>query len=193
MDKNRVIEFFDHCAEHWDDNVEQNDNIISTILTLGGVRQGIDLLDVACGTGVLFPKYIRHGVGSITAIDISPEMVKKATEKFPEINIICDDVETHNFDRQFDVIMVYNAFPHFPDPVRLIQTLAQHTKPGGRLSVAHSLSRSELIMHHNSYAKDVSIELLHEQQLAEIFSSWFDVDVIISTDSMYQVSGIRRF
>ena len=192
MDKNTVIEFFDHCAEHWDDNVEQDDNIISTILTLGGVRQGIDLLDVACGTGVLFPEYIRRGVGSITAIDISSKMVNKATEKFPGINIICDDVETFRFDRQFDVIMIYNAFPHFPDPHGLIKKLAEHTKSGGRLSVAHSLSRSELIMHHNNYAKDVSIELLHEQELANIFSNWFDVDVIISTDRMYQVSGVRR-
>lgn len=33
------------------------------------------LLDVACGTGVLFPDYLARGA-SVTGIDISPEMAR---------------------------------------------------------------------------------------------------------------------
>ena len=192
MEKNAVIEFFDRCAPWWDGDMIRNEDIISTILTLGGIRPGMDVLDVACGTGVLFPDYLSRGVGSLTAIDISPEMAKIAAAKFPQANVICGDVETADFGKQFDAVMVYNAFPHFPDPAKLIKILAGHTKPGGRLTVAHGMSRAALQAHHSGRASNVSIDLIHEQELAALFAPWFEVDVVISTDRMYQVSGVRR-
>ena len=192
MEKKAVIEFFDRCAPWWDSDMVRNEDIISTILTLGGIRQGIDVLDVACGTGVLFPDYFSRGVGSLTAIDIAPEMAKLAATKFPQAKVICGDVETQAFEKQFDAVMVYNAFPHFPDPAKLIARLAELTKPGGRLTVAHGMSRAALQAHHSGRASNVSIDLIHEQELAALFAPWFEVDVVISTDRMYQVSGVRR-
>ena len=192
MEKKAVIEFFDRCAPWWDSDMIRNEDIISTILTLGGIRAGIDVLDVACGTGVLFPDYFQRQVASLTAIDISPEMAKIAASKFPQANVICGDAEAVDFEKQFDAVMVYNAFPHFPDPAKLIARLAALTKPGGRLTVAHGMSREALTAHHNGRASQVSIDLIHEQELAALFVPWFDVDVVISTDRMYQVSGVRR-
>ena len=192
MEKKAVIEFFDRCAPWWDSDMIRNEDVISTILTLGGIRPGIDVLDVACGTGVLFPDYFSREVRSLTAIDISPEMAKIAASKFPQVHVICGDVETETFEKQFDAVMVYNAFPHFPDPARLIARLAELTKPGGRLTVAHGMSRAALQAHHSGRASQVSIDLIHEQELAALFAPWFQVDVVISTDRMYQVSGVRR-
>ena len=191
MDKKAVIDYFDSRAAGWDNDMIRREDILSTIMTLGGIHEGIDVLDVACGTGILFPDYLDRKVASITGIDISPEMAKIAASKFPQVNVICGDVENTDFGKQFDVIMVYNAFPHFPDPAKLIETLAGLTKPGGRLSVAHGMSRAMLTDHHRN-VNAISIDLLHEQDLARLFSRWFDVDVVISTDRMYQVSGVRR-
>ena len=191
MEKKTVSEFFDRCAPWWDADMIRNEELIAAIVNNGGIRAGAHVLDVACGTGVLFPDYLKRGVASLTGIDISPEMVKIAAAKFPEVNVICGDVEETTFDRQFDCVMVYNAFPHFPDPERLIEVLAGLVKPGGKLSVAHGMSRAALTDHHKR-ASQVSIDLLHEKELAAIFSRWFDVDVIISTDQMYQVAGVRR-
>ena len=53
------------------------------------------------------------------------------------------------------------------------------------------MSRAALTDHHKRASK-VSIDLLHEQELAALLAPWFDVDVVISTDRMYQVSGVRR-
>ena len=191
MEKKTVSEFFDRCAPWWDADMIRNEELIAAIVNNGGIRAGAHVLDVACGTGVLFPDYLKRGVASLTGIDISPEMVKIAAAKFPEVQVICGDVEETQFDRQFDCVMVYNAFPHFPDPERLIEVLAGLVKPGGKLSVAHGMSRAALTDHHKR-ASQVSIDLLHEKELAAIFSRWFDVDVIISTDQMYQVAGVRR-
>ena len=192
MKKTDIADFFDRCAPWWDSDMIRHEEIIEKILDNGGIRQGVHVLDVACGTGVLFPDYLKRRVASITAIDISPEMAKIAAAKFPEVNVICGDVEEVSFDRQFDCIMVYNAFPHFPDPEHLIEVLAKLLKPGGKLSVAHGMSRAALCNHHAGRAAKVSIDLLHEQELAEIFSDFFDVDVIISDERMYQVCGVRR-
>ena len=191
MEKKDIIEFFDRCAPWWDEDMIRNEEIISIILDNGGITANIDVLDVACGTGVLFPDYLGRNVRSVTGIDISPEMAKIAAAKFPQVKVLCGDVETAEFDKPFDAIMVYNAFPHFPDPARLIEILARHVKPGGRLSVAHGMSRAALIRHHERASK-VSIDLLEETELAKLLSPWFHVDIVISNDQMYQVSGIRR-
>lgn len=192
MDKQKIADFFDNCASWWDDDMIRNEEIIAAILDNSGIHEGVHVLDVACGTGVLFPDYLKRGAASVTGIDISPEMAKIARSKFPQVNVLCGDVEETEIDRKFDYIMVYNAFPHFPDPERLVGILAGLLQPGGRLSVAHSMSRAALTSHHAGRASSVSIDLLHELKLKQIFSKWFDVDVVISDDRMYQVSGVRR-
>ena len=151
-------------------------------------------MDLACGTGVLFPDYLARNVGSVTAVDISSEMVKIARSKFPRENItvLCGDVETIGLEQKFDCIMVYNAFPHFPEPARLILRLAKLLKPGGILSIAHGMSRASLLDHHAGRASKVSIDLLEAGALANLLRPYFEVDVIISDHDMYQVTGIRR-
>lgn len=192
MDKKNVAAFFDRCAPWWDADMIRNEDVIRKILDNGGIREGIHVLDVACGTGVLFTDYLERGVASVTGVDISPEMVKVASEKFPQVQVICADVEELDLERQFDAVMVYNAFPHFPDPARLIRTLAGLVVPGGRLSIAHGMSRAALSAHHAGRASDVSIELLHEKELAELMAPYFWVDTVMSDDRMYQVAGVRR-
>lgn len=194
IQKQDVIDFFDRRAENWDAELIRSDTVIGRILDNAGVQAGMDVLDVACGTGVLFPDYLSRRVNTVTGIDISPEMAKRAAEKYPgsPIRVLCGDVEETEFDRQFDVVMVYNAFPHFPDPAKLISALAKLTKTGGRLSIAHGMSREKIDNHHSGSASRVSNGLMHEEQLKALFEPYFAVDVVISDENMYQVSGVRR-
>ena len=82
MNKQDVIEFFDRAAPTWDAEMIKNDVIIEKILDNAEIEEGQDVLDVACGTGVMFPYYLQRGVASVTGIDISPEMAKIAEGKF---------------------------------------------------------------------------------------------------------------
>ena len=190
MNKQDVIAFFDRLAPGWDADMIRSDAIIGKILDGAGVTAGKDVLDVACGTGVLFPDYLQRQVGSLTAIDISPEMAKIASEKHPgQVTVLCGDVETAHFDRKFDCILVYNAFPHFPDPEKLIATLAGLLKPGGTLTVAHGMSRAAIDRHHEGSASKVSVGLMHEDALAAIFEKHLRVTVKLSDEKMYQVTG----
>lgn len=189
MNKQDIISFFDRLAPQWDADMIRHDDVIDLILELGNITAGADVLDVACGTGVLFPDYMARNVASLTGIDISPEMVKITREKFPQVEVLCGDVEEAEFRQKFDCIMVYNAFPHFPDPESLIRVLSNLLKPGGTLTVAHGMSRAQIDHHHEGAASKVSMGLMHEDQLAEIFGKFLQVTAKISNDRMYAVCG----
>jgi demethylmenaquinone methyltransferase/2-methoxy-6-polyprenyl-1,4-benzoquinol methylase len=191
MKKEDIVEFFDRLAPQWDADMIRDDGIINKILDIAGVRTRADVLDVACGTGVLFPDYLARNVGSLTAIDISPEMARIAQSKFPEVQVVCGDVETANFGKKFDCIVVYNAFPHFPDPENLIKVLSDLLKPGGTLTVAHGMSRAQIDHHHEGTASKVSVGLMHEDALAAIFAKYVTVTEKISDDKMYAVCGTK--
>lgn len=195
MDKVRVIEFFDELSSSWDEDMIRNEAVINKILDNACISEDVSVLDVACGTGVLIPDYLNRKVKSVTAIDISPKMVEVAKSKFSSfsnVEIICDDVETFLFDRKFDRIMVYNAFPHFPNPERLIEILSKLLNDNGVLTVAHGMSKAHIDNIHKHGAHDVSVELLTSNRLADIFARHLNVTTNISDDCMYQVSGINN-
>ncbi|MBR1972406.1 MAG: class I SAM-dependent methyltransferase [Oscillospiraceae bacterium] len=195
MNKKDIVEFFDRCAPTWDAELIKSDAIIGKILDNAEIGAGQDVLDVACGTGVMFPYYLEREVASVTGIDISPEMAKIAEGKFADVSnvrIICGDVEETAFDRKFDRIVVYNAFPHFPDPRRLIKTLSSLLKDGCRLTIAHGASREKIDDHHKGPVSKISNGLMSADSLKAIFDPYFDVEVVISNSRMYQVSGVKR-
>ena len=195
MEKKDIIAFFDRCAPTWDAGMIKSDVKIGKILDNAEVGPDMDILDVACGTGVMFDYYLERGVASVTGIDISPEMAKIAQKKYEneaKVQVICGDVEEYAFGRKFDRIVVYNAFPHFPYPKRLIKILAGLLKEDGRLTVAHGMSREAIDGHHSGSASKVSNGLMSAENLKRIFDAYFDVEVVISNQHMYQVSGVKR-
>ena len=195
MNKRDVIEFFDRCAPSWDAEMIKSDKIIGTILDNAEVEAGMDILDVACGTGVMFPYYLDRGVSSVTGIDISPEMAKIAAGKYEaesRVQVICGDVEETEFRQKFDRIVVYNAFPHFPNPQKLIKRLASLLKEEGRLTIAHGASRAAIDNHHTGAASKVSNGLMSAESLVSLFEPYFEVEIMVSNKRMYQVSGVKR-
>ena len=195
MEKSDIIDFFDRCAPTWDAAMIKSDAIINKILDNAEVAENMDVLDVACGTGVMFDYYLQRRVASVTGIDIAPEMAKIAAGKYADhqtVSVICGDVEETEFQKKFDRIVVYNAFPHFPNPKRLIKRLASLLKEDGRLTIAHGASREAIDNHHSGAASKVSNGLMSADSLKKLFEPYFDVEIMISNSHMYQVSGVKR-
>lgn len=192
MDKNQVIRFFDNLADSWDSMQVRNEAAIEAILNFGGICDSAEVLDVACGTGVLFPDYAARNVASVTGIDISAEMLRTAKEKYPQVNLICGDAEIYDFKEKYDAVMIYNAFPHFPEPKKLIENLSKALKTGGRLTVAHGISAAEVEKCHEGPASEVSIQLPCKEELAELMLPFISADVLISDEKMYVVSGVKK-
>lgn len=194
MTKQDIISFFDLNAPEWDAHMIRNEEVISTILDNAGVAAGTRVLDVACGTGVLFPDYLARNVREVIGVDISPKMVSIAKSKFkniPVIKVINADAETVKLKKIFDCVVIYNAFPHFLNADKLIENLSSHLVKGGTLTVAHGMSRAWIDAHHNGRAEHVSSGLMSAEKLAKIFSKHLRVSHVISNDKMYQVAGVK--
>lgn len=195
MDKKEIIDFFDSSAEQWDENMVKTQWKTDKILDTGGVFKGCRVIDIACGTGVLIPDYVKRGVSRCVGVDFSPKMIEKAKSKFKEyenVDFICKDAENLGFDEEFDCAVVYNAFPHFANPQQLFSSVSKSLKKEGRIVIAHSMSREELIKHHSGRAEKVSTILPLVEELAEMMSPFFQVDVAISNNEIYIASGKKH-
>ena len=194
MDKKAVSAFFDSLADSWDNDMIKVQWKIDKILDVAEATDGKTVLDVACGTGVLVPDYLRRNVKKCVAVDISERMIEIAKNKFSQydnVEFLCADAEQYKFSEMFDCIVIYNAFPHFTDREQLFKNLSQCLKKGGRITIAHGMSIEALIKHHSGSAEKVSTILPEAEELAEIMKAYFNADTIISTDELYIVSGIK--
>lgn len=193
MDKKSVRAFFDACAPKWDDDMIKSERIIEKIMDGARVGEGKAVLDVACGTGVLFSDYLGRNVKSVTAIDLSPAMVEIARGKAAgeSVEVLCGDAEQYDFGRTFDCVMVYNAFPHFPDSRRALLSLSRLVATGGTLTVAHGMSREQLMRHHSGSASAVSVDLPELSELVKMLPPSFSPIVQIADDAMYQLTALR--
>lgn len=192
MNKNDIKDFFDRHADMWDSNLIRHDDVICEILDNACVYQETSVLDVACGTGVLFPDYSSRHTAKVMAVDLSPRMAYIAAEKaenYENIEVLCADIEELELPDKYDCCIVYNAFPHFPDPEKLVSVLSEKIKPNGTLSIAHGMSRDMIDRHHKSITGKYAISLISEYELAEIMSKYLHVYCLKSDERMYQVCG----
>ena len=185
-DKKAVAAYFNTLAENWDRDNAPGAGEAGRILELADIRAGGQILDVACGTGAMFPYYLERGVKSVTGVDISGGMIAQAEKKFekPNVHLIQADIQACRFDEPFDRCIVFNALAHFQDYAQLMRRLAGFVKPGGRLLVAHGLSREQV----NAREKDACLP--EPEELAALMKPWFVVDV--KQDAPYAVSGVRN-
>ncbi len=187
-----VRAFFDRLADGWDGVCEHDPARIERILDLADILPGVSVLDIACGTGVLVPCYLRRGVARVHGIDLSAEMVHRAREKgFGErASFGVGDASVCPLPTT-DRTMVFNALPHMASPARLVANVARSLAPGGRLTIAHDASRAVIDGGHSATPSAVSRGLMPATDLARIVAPWFDVDVELD-EEIYVVSGTLR-
>jgi SAM-dependent methyltransferase len=105
------------------------------LVQFAGVREGLTLLDVGCGTGVVGVTAARRGA-RVTGLDLTPALLERAKEnaQLAEVSIefLEGDVEHLPFgDKTFD--MVLSQFGHMfaPQPTLALAEMLRVLKPGG--------------------------------------------------------------
>ena len=132
-------------------------------------------------------------IAFVTHSHATPEMVKIAKEKFKSENVkfYCDNAADFDYKKLYDCIIIYNAFPHFDEPLRLFEHLTRHLRKGGTLTVCHGMSREKIIAHHENVSH-VSHLLPEADELKEMMGKYLRVVSVISDEKMYLVSGIKE-
>lgn len=186
-----VKDFFNYYASSWDDDMVIDEDIINKILDDANVKEDSFVLDVATGTGVLVPFYLKRNIKQVVGVDVSEKMIEIANSKFNDhrVKFECRDVNDLICDNYFDSIVIYNAFPHFDNSELLINNLSKMLKEKGRLVIAHGASKETINKHHSGVANKISKELISGEELKKIMSKYLRVINIIDNDLMYEVTG----
>lgn len=186
--KNR--EFFNELSKTWDSTNTASTSVLFDNLL---IHKGDKVLDVACGTGVLTKGIYERCQCRVVGIDISDEMLKKA-----EINNEGVDVEYINesfYDYSsdgYDIIIIYNAFPHFIDLDAFKMAVYRNLKNDGKFIICHSLSREELNKHHSPLTKDISRDLVEVEKEADFFRDLFIIDTAKEDDHSFVILGHKK-
>jgi SAM-dependent methyltransferase len=88
---------------------------VERLVDLSGARPGMDILDIATGTGSAARAAASRGA-SVVAVDLSPAMVAIATERSPGIDFQGADAATLPFEAgSFDAATCGLSLSHFGD------------------------------------------------------------------------------
>lgn len=188
-----VKEYFSKLAGKWDDSKACNPDKLRRIADCCKIRPGQRVLDIACGTGVMFQFLLAKEPGFLLGVDICDEMAKKARNKFSDsrLQVITQDFLSLNH-RNFDCAVCYNAYPHFLDKAAFAGKLRDVLKKDGRFVIAHGSGRNDINAVHKQRAADVSITLRSPQQEKVWLTPYFDVDIIIDSADIYVISGTKK-
>jgi len=104
------------------------------LLDAGGVRDGLGVLDVACGAGAVTAAAAERGAHPV-GLDISAGMLEKARRAHPELELIEGDAEALPFEAgSFEAVVGGFVLNHLPRPERAVAEAARVVSPGGRLA-----------------------------------------------------------
>jgi ubiquinone/menaquinone biosynthesis C-methylase UbiE len=109
------------------------------VVERAGVEPGMEVLDVACGTGNATIPAARAGA-RVTGLDLSPALLKVAGERAADAGVEIDwvegDAEAMPFpDAGFDRVL--STFGHMftPDHRRVAQEIRRVCRPGGAIAI----------------------------------------------------------
>ncbi|PCJ87761.1 MAG: hypothetical protein COA57_04190 [Flavobacteriales bacterium] len=103
---------------------------------LGQFNSSHQLLEIGCGTGLFTEKVSKATSASITAIDISDDLLEVARKKLPEVSFKIDDAMNLSFaDESFNGVYGSSILHHL-DMEKAIEEIYRVLKPEGRMVFA---------------------------------------------------------
>jgi len=99
-------------------------------------KRGGRVLDLACGTGILFPKLVKR-FKTVVGLDYSLPMLSVAKEKpFNNVYLVRGDALELPFkENSFDTVVLSLGLRHFPDIGKSLKEIHRVLKEGGELHI----------------------------------------------------------
>lgn len=132
---------------------------IKTILESVSLSKGDFVLDVGCGTGLLF-SYITNRVQLLVGIDISQRLLKKAktnSKSYPNTHVLLADADHLPFQSQtFLTLFAITLLQNTPNPLTTLQEIKRVGKNHATIAVT-GLKKE--------FTEDAFVKLLQDAKL----------------------------
>lgn len=164
---------FDAWANNYDASVKDNsgdelklfekyDYVLEHVAKIINGSKAEKIVDIGCGTANIYEK-LAEGI-EYTGIDQSLEMLLKAKNKFPNINLRLGNFLDEPFiENEFDAVVSTYAFHHLneSEKVRTISLLLKYLKSGGKVIIADLmfLNEAERIKQRDCFYKQGRMDL----------------------------------
>ena len=184
-------EFFNELASSWDqDNTKNPEYLIDKL----DIKEGMKVIDLGSGTGVITKLLYNKTKTPITSIDVSDKMLEIQRKKIKPNEARILNMDFYDFNETgYDYIVIYNAYPHFMDVEELKNKFFNVLKEKGRFAIIHSLSRVELEAHHSSVRCTVISRHLKEvNEEASLYKDKFNIIRAYEDDKSYIIIGEKE-
>jgi ubiquinone/menaquinone biosynthesis C-methylase UbiE len=126
-------DFYADVYDHLVYNNYKDDYEVGEIINKTSLTTSSKILDIGCGTGNQVVNFASKGY-EVLGIDISPSMIKKAKEKYPNYNFEVADasnVDKFNSNSFTHITCLYFTVYYFENKRQLFQNIYRWLIPGG--------------------------------------------------------------
>ncbi|MCI1735365.1 MAG: class I SAM-dependent methyltransferase [Bacilli bacterium] len=188
-----IEQFFDRQAPDWDRESVETPQLLRGLLARLPLQRGAKVLDVACGTGVMTPFLYERSQRPVKGIDISGKMIEIAKQKYKDNpNLIFEKEDfLSGTEKDYDFVLVFNAYPHFMNPQKFKAAMLSSLKQGGRFAILHDSSRKGLEICHQ-HCQAISRNLKAPLKEADVFLPEFRILKATEDDSSYLILALKK-
>jgi ubiquinone/menaquinone biosynthesis C-methylase UbiE len=135
-----IVEQFSQQAVPFAKKPGHSDSI-QMLIDMSGVSDGDQVLDVACGPGLVACGFAPHA-SHVTGIDITPAMIEQARRLQGEKQLknltwqVGDVLPLPFHEASFSVVLTRYSFHHFLNPAAVLAEMVRVCRLGGRVMVA---------------------------------------------------------
>lgn len=120
-----------------------------------GVRDGIRILDVGCGTGY-FTRILTQGGEAVSAVGLDQEeafirYARDAAAHLPVEFVLGDALKLPFEDDSFDLVVSHTFFTSISDPEKAMAEMKRVLKPGGMIASITTMSFSPCVIEMGVY------------------------------------------
>lgn len=139
-EKREVMLYYDQTAASYDAQYAEEQNMkIRAALSNVHLKESSLMLDMGCGTGLLFP-YIADRAKLLVGIDTSAKLLKQAQKRakqYLNVALIQADADHTPFkNRTFHNLFVITLLQNIPDPTATLKEIGRITKPEATIILA---------------------------------------------------------
>lgn len=139
------------------------------------INEDTKILEIGCGTGSLLKDLEENTNAKLYGIDMSSEMLEKASKKLERTELINQKFEKGLFpEASFDIIIVSYFLTFFKEKDSILETIKHYLKPDGLLANVDFWNANHKLYNKFMLKNNIIIDSNLKNELNKNFSSVYD-------------------